>query len=455
MKKLFFAWALLMASLFCYAAANSYVPDKEKERIKTEVKEVINTLITGCEQVNLDIVCRTYYDSPDFKYIYNGNIFGYKDMVNAMQPIFNILTGQKFTIFNEYYNILDRSTVLYTASCKLIAYFKDGHTVVADPAAAQFILKKIGKEWKIICTVESTVQKYIEKQQAEKLNQVELFKKLVAGIWKCETGKDTLFFFDCKANGNYLEAKAWSTDANGKKFLENKNVIAYDKNSDKFIWTRTFKRGTSWIFACWFSSPSVMEIVSVNYLTNPAGAAFRYRSEYLSPDLIKQTAMLNDKVTSVFNYSRVKDIKDEGLPEGKLNQLELVSQFKGYWRGEVGKDTFELWDSKLTENGMEVNSRTTYKNKILTQEYNVFVYDQSINEFIVRHTPKELFPTFYTLRFTSKDAGEIVPINDISNPDNAQFKILFEFKTPNEYTETILQLNKPALVNTYHLVKKQ
>ncbi|BEH00323.1 hypothetical protein [Bacteroides sedimenti] len=454
MKKLFFVWALLMASLFCYATTNGSVSDKEKERIKAEVKDVINTLITGCEQANFEMICGTFYNSPDFKYIYNGNIFGYKDMVNVMQPLFSTMTGQKFTFFDGYYNILDRSTVLYTSKCKTVAYFKDGHTTVSDPGAAQFILQKIGKEWKIIYAVESTVEKNIERQQTEKLNQVELFKEYVTGIWKCGTGKDTLFTFDCKANGNYLEAKAWSTDANGKKFWENKNVIAYDRNSDKFIWTRTFKRGAARVFACWFSSPNVMEIIPINDLAKPAGAALRFKNEYFPPDFIKQTAILNDKVTDVFNYSRVKDAKAEGQPEGKLSQLELVSQFKGYWTGEIGKDTFELWEGKSIENGIDVNTRTTYKNKILTQGRTLLVYDRSIDKFIGTHTSKGLPTIVFTMYFNTKHSGEMVMIN-ISNPEEEQSKILFDFKTSVEYTETIPQQNKPALVNTYHLMKKK
>lgn len=454
MKKLFFVWALLMASLFCYATTNGSVSDKEKERIKAEVKEVANASISGCEQVNTEMACGIFYDSPDFRYINNGKILGYNDLVNGLKPYFDTLTGQKFTFLDEHYNILDRSTVIYTLNCKIVVNFKDGHILVYDPAVLQFTFKKIGKDWKAIVLAESATKNKLEKQQAVKLNQIELFKQLATGVWKCKTGKDTIFTWDCRAEGNILEANSWS-ESNGKRFWENKSISVYDENSDKCIWTRIYKNGATQVYTWWFTSPSVIEAVPISNITNPADAIFKIKFEYLSPDSMNQTITINDKVADLFKVTRIKEVKTDTQQEGKLDQLELISQFKGSWTGEVSKDTFELWDGKLTGNGLDVNSRKACKNRILTQEHNVFVYDQSINKFIVTHMPKEGSPIFYTMRFTSKHAGEIVPINDISNPDNAQFKILFEFSPSGGYKETIMEKNKPALVNTYDLVKKK
>lgn len=313
MKKLFFVWALLMANLFCYAATNSSISDKEKEKIKVEVKEVINTLIAGCEQLNLDIVCGTYYDSPDFRYIYNGKIFEYKDIVNAMQPLFDTMAGQKFTFFNEHYNILDRSTVLYTANCKLIAYFKDGHIAVDDPGAAQFILKKIGREWKIIYTVESTVEKKIEKQQAEQtqssqksLNQIEQLKKFI-GTWKAEVGKDTTYWFEFSSYGENAFVGSYKIKAQDKIIFENKQMWGYDKRFGKIIDVELEnKSGTMTYYLCGFISENVLEGAEISVITHPDIVSDKiYYEELKSPDMFIESFMENNQKISII-FNRIK-----------------------------------------------------------------------------------------------------------------------------------------------------
>lgn len=312
MKKLFFVWALLMANLFCYAATNGSVSDKEKERIKAEVKEVINSLTAGCEQVNLDIVYGTYYDSPDFRYIYNGNIFEYKDIVNAMQPLFDTMTGQKFTFFNEYYNILDRSTVLYTANCKLIAYFKDGHITVADPGAAQFILKKIGREWKIIYSVESTVEKNIEKQQTEQaqssqinINQAELLRKYI-GTWKAEVGKDTTYWFEFSSYGENALVGSFKIKAQDKIIYQNKQMWGYDNRSEKIIGVELEEHsGKMIIYICRFVSENLLEGVAIMDITHPENITDKFYEEFKSPDMYIQSFTENNQKRSI-TFKRIK-----------------------------------------------------------------------------------------------------------------------------------------------------
>lgn len=286
---------------------------------------------------------------------------------------------------------------------------------------------------------------------SEKVDQIESFKKYMTGYWTAETGKDTLFNWDCKSNGNYLEASAWWTDANGNKFGENKCILAYDKNSDKFIWTRIFKNGAAQISACWFTSPNVMEIIPLVNLYNPADATTRTISTYPSSEMSEQTFIVDGKVTRVYKYTRQKEQTGENLQEMNLNQFELIDQYNGYWTGEIGKDTIEIWDGKRTANGIEANVRTMYKDKTLTQGRTTLVYDRSIDKFIGTDMYEGQPPTVFTLNFKTEHSGEIVMIKDISNPDKATFKILFDFKTPREYTQTMVRNNKSVKVNAYYL----
>jgi hypothetical protein len=69
----------LLSLIVCLSCGtnNKPVSDAQKEKIKGEVKEVVNTLFKSAEEANFDKVIESWYDSSDFLYTYNGNSFGY------------------------------------------------------------------------------------------------------------------------------------------------------------------------------------------------------------------------------------------------------------------------------------------------------------------------------------------------------------------------------------------
>jgi hypothetical protein len=160
MKKLIF-WAMLLTTFSCGTKTNNPISDTEKEKIQGQVKEVAHAFFTACEQVNVDMAIAPSYDSPDYVWIYNGNILTYKDCVDTFKPYFSSQINQKYTILSEKYAFLDNSTVLYTVSFKNVVNFKDGHSTVADPAALLLIFKKIDGKWRIIYGADSQVEKNI------------------------------------------------------------------------------------------------------------------------------------------------------------------------------------------------------------------------------------------------------------------------------------------------------
>jgi len=134
------------------------VSDAEKDKIKGEVKEVANTFIKGCEEANLDMCLESWLDSPDLVFVYNGNIFNYKETIDAFKPVFSSIINQKATIKDEKYNVLDSSTVLLTINIKFESSWKDGHSSLWEPCVLLFIFKKIDSKWRVIYFVESAVE---------------------------------------------------------------------------------------------------------------------------------------------------------------------------------------------------------------------------------------------------------------------------------------------------------
>ena len=173
--------------IVCFACGtnNKPVSDAQKEKIKGEIKEVVNTIFKGAEEANFEMATEPWLDSPDFVLINNGMTLSYKEVVDAFKPLFGTLLNQKITIVDEEYAVLDKSTVLYTTNCNSLMNFKDGHSTLADPEAMQFMFKKINNRWKVIYAVDSYVEKTVKyKEPSKELNQVELMKQFL-GSWKC------------------------------------------------------------------------------------------------------------------------------------------------------------------------------------------------------------------------------------------------------------------------------
>jgi hypothetical protein len=149
---------ILLIVCFSCGTNNKPVSDAQKEKIKSEVKEVVNTLLKGIEEANFDMAMTPWLDSPDFVYIYNGVCFDYKGIMDAMKPVFSTMINQKVTIKDEKYAILDKSTVIYTSNCTFLENYKDGHAVLEDPAVIQITFRKINDKWMAICGLESSVR---------------------------------------------------------------------------------------------------------------------------------------------------------------------------------------------------------------------------------------------------------------------------------------------------------
>ena len=123
----------------------------------------------------------------------------------------------------------------------------------------------------------------------------------------------------------------------------------------------------------------------------------------------------------------------------KLNQVELLKQFTGNWKCELGKDTFLVSENKPFGNGMISNSQIITRNDTLDSILQLYGYDPKADKFIlseqIKSSPRVEICTVF---FTSKNRGEIM----VTNPENAPFTFKFEFKTPDTLVQTALHGDK-------------
>jgi hypothetical protein len=293
---------LLIVSISC-STKNKPVSDTQKEKIKGEIKEVVNTFIKGCEEANADMVMESFLDSPDFVDITNGMAFSYKEMMN-MKPNFDAVLNQKCTIVNEKYTFLDKLTVLYTAETRWSTNYKDGHSSVTDPQAFLIVFKKIDNRWKVICLVDSNVEKNVPGECSKGLNQLELIKQYY-GSWKGDNAKDTTEFYDAKPYGTGLEGN-FKYVVKGEIIMEGKQLWGYDKVVDKYIFTNVIKGNDFETYAFWFVSKNKYICIPYSDINNPEMAFFKLEGEFKSPNELIETTSVNNKPNKPHLYTRVR-----------------------------------------------------------------------------------------------------------------------------------------------------
>jgi hypothetical protein len=297
-------YMLLLIVCFSCGTNNKPLSDAQKEKIKGEVKEVVNIFIKGCEEANFDMAMQQWLDSPDFIYMNNGYVLNYKGLVDGMGPLFKTLLSQKITIVDEKFVYPDNSTVIYTLKTKWLMNFKDGHSTLEDPTVMSIIYKKINNTWKAIYIAESGIGKNVPNESSKELNQVELMKQMV-GTWKLESAKDTTIYFDFKPYGTGLEGiLKWMNK--GKIVTEAKQLWGYDSKIDKYTISMIVKGTDIEIIAFCFTSKSKFVVVPYSDILNPEVASWKYEGEFKSPDVYIETLIVNKKAVKTDTYNRAK-----------------------------------------------------------------------------------------------------------------------------------------------------
>jgi hypothetical protein len=138
----------------------------------------------------------------------------------------------------------------------------------------------------------------------------------------------------------------------------------------------------------------------------------------------------------------------------KLNHVELFKQLTGIWKGEMGKDTTFFMEIKSFYNGFETYLKTETKGKIVLEEKTIMGYDKKsdklIESGIINNSPEVIL---WALWFTSTNKCEEVLFEDISNPDKAILKWIFELPSSDLFVWTSLKNNKTTGTYTFHREK--
>ena len=137
----------------------------------------------------------------------------------------------------------------------------------------------------------------------------------------------------------------------------------------------------------------------------------------------------------------------------KLNQVELMKQFIGYWKSDFAKDTTRFWDVKPYGTGLECTYKSVTNGKIVVEGKELYGYNKSIDRCINVGLIKGKDIEVYKFWFASKDKYILIPYSEISSPEKKTFKAEGEFKSPDLIVETITLNNKTLRIDTWTRVK--
>lgn len=142
--------------------------------------------------------------------------------------------------------------------------------------------------------------------------------------------------------------------------------------------------------------------------------------------------------------------------QNNLNQVELMKQFIGTWKKEVGKDTTVIFEVNFFKNdGMEIKSKTINKGKIIYEGRSLQGYDKKSDKYINVGIEEEYPPaiSFYSIWFSSENICELSFDVGLSNPEKVTIKSKIEFKSTDLFIQTVTENNKVILTYTIARVK--
>ena len=138
------------------------------------------------------------------------------------------------------------------------------------------------------------------------LNQVELMKQFI-GTWENATNKDTVYTAEFRPYGDGGLEFLLKSVAQGKVWLEMKQLWGYDKKSDKVVIAGLMKDSPAIMLqTAWFTDKNKFRQIPLEFASDPEKSGFIVLFDLKSPDLVIREEIVNNKSLGIENYKRVK-----------------------------------------------------------------------------------------------------------------------------------------------------
>jgi len=129
----------------------------EKEQIQQEIKAAINTLILGCENLDMDLAFSIFANSPDFLMMgTDGMLCDYQTYLKNNIDYLRTCASFKLTTYREEIRIIAPEIAIYSWAYGAEAILKTGEQDIIENAGASFVFEKVNGGWKVAYYHESS-----------------------------------------------------------------------------------------------------------------------------------------------------------------------------------------------------------------------------------------------------------------------------------------------------------
>lgn len=134
----------------------------------------------------------------------------------------------------------------------------------------------------------------------------------------------------------------------------------------------------------------------------------------------------------------------------KLDQMALMKQYLGIWKGEVAKDTVMILNFTPYGKAIEDNYKLITKGKILFSGKEIYGYNQEYDKIIIAsltdYSPEIGLGVGWVI---SKDTGNVVGYQYLSNPEKDNNKVQWILIPPDSAKRIVYQNNKVISVSRF------
>jgi hypothetical protein len=137
---------------------SEHLSSPEKETIEKELHAAIDTLIAGCETLDMELAFAIFSNSPDFLMMStDGSLCDYQTYLNNNIDYLMTCSRFRLTTFRREVRVLDRDTAVFSWAYGARATLKTGEQDIIENAGATFLFRRVNDEWKVVYYHESSV----------------------------------------------------------------------------------------------------------------------------------------------------------------------------------------------------------------------------------------------------------------------------------------------------------
>jgi hypothetical protein len=150
--------SFLLLSFFFIACQQQPHPmtPQEKETAQKEIAGIVDGIVRGCNQLDVQEALKPYSDSPNFVAVNtDGSVVDHEGFKTINAELFKAVSSFKFTTTKEDFRFLGDNLVLCTWIGRSEVVLKSGEHSRIPAFATTLLLSKVNNEWKIIYSHQS------------------------------------------------------------------------------------------------------------------------------------------------------------------------------------------------------------------------------------------------------------------------------------------------------------